>query len=882
MKKITFLKRKTIFLFFFLLVFTTTFSQDNDGIIDAPGDIMFVAVDNTNDDGLSFVLLDDAIAGTTILITDDEWTGSGFSSSTSEGVLTWVNNTGSTIDAGKVINITNADGDGITVNIGSITETDLGFVLASTNDQVTAFIGASRTSVTTVLGFMGSLSTFGSDGNPITLTGTGLTNGTNALGTASTTYIGRYTGLTEFNSNIANVASTLSNPSNWTFGSYIYPTNVIGDLTGTVFATATTPTVTTTAASSIGNTSATLAGNVTADGNATVTERGIVYSTFDTTPTIAEGATKDTNGSGTGVFSESISGFAAGTQYYYNAYAINSQGTSYGAASSFTTTGKGWTGNTNTDWATASNWSPAAIPLASDNLVIPNVPNKPIIGSSTTAVANNITIDASSSLSVNAGGNLTINGNLTQNGTLTIISDAAANGSLIAKGTATGNVTYNRYLTNTNWHLIGAPVSGQSINSFSGSLLTSGTNNNKSIAVYNNNFVSAFRWGYYTTTNIASAGNFIKAKGYSVKRDGAGTLNFTGTLNVNNAGETIAITDGGDDPNGNRWNLIANPYTAAISGSNAADATNNFLKVNNDASNLDPTKGGLYLWNGSSPYVVKSVDDAAFYIAPGQAFFVHAPDGGGTSASFTEAMQSHQTGNIFLRSSTSYPEIILNLSDGSNNSLTKVRYIQNKTTGLDPGSDVGTFTGTSSSFQIFSHLVSNSEGIDFAIQALPNSSYENMVIPIGIKAEAGKEITFSLNAANFTSNMKMFLEDRETNTFTRLDEANSNYKITLVNALNGIGRFYLHTTESSLSIDKNITLENVSVYKLNNTTLRIAGLNQEKAVVSIFNILGKQVLKTSFTSKGVKDIALPNLSKGVYLVKIQSDSGKLNKKIVLE
>ncbi|OUS16488.1 hypothetical protein A9Q93_05740, partial [Nonlabens dokdonensis] len=105
----------------------------------------------------------------------------------------------------------------------------------------------------------------------------------------------------------------------------------------TAVPSASAPTVTTTAASSITTTSAALGGNVTADGGETVTERGIVYSTSDTTPTIAEGATKDTNSSGTGVFSETVSSLTSGETYYINAYAINSEGTSYGTATSFTT-----------------------------------------------------------------------------------------------------------------------------------------------------------------------------------------------------------------------------------------------------------------------------------------------------------------------------------------------------------------------------------------------------------------------------------------------------------------------------------------------------------------------------------------------------------------
>jgi hypothetical protein len=98
---------------------------------------------------------------------------------------------------------------------------------------------------------------------------------------------------------------------------------------------ATAPTVTTAAAGTITTTSAVLGGNVTADGGASVTERGVVYSTTNTPPTTAD--TKATNGSGTGTFSATITGLTAGTTYYVRAYATNSVGTSYGSVISFTT-----------------------------------------------------------------------------------------------------------------------------------------------------------------------------------------------------------------------------------------------------------------------------------------------------------------------------------------------------------------------------------------------------------------------------------------------------------------------------------------------------------------------------------------------------------------
>jgi 2-keto-3-deoxy-6-phosphogluconate aldolase len=97
------------------------------------------------------------------------------------------------------------------------------------------------------------------------------------------------------------------------------------------------PTVTTSAAALITITSAILGGNVTADGSLSVTERGIVYSITDATPTIAEGATKISIGSGLGVFAQLVPTFTPGTTYYYNSYAKNAYGTAYGTANIFTT-----------------------------------------------------------------------------------------------------------------------------------------------------------------------------------------------------------------------------------------------------------------------------------------------------------------------------------------------------------------------------------------------------------------------------------------------------------------------------------------------------------------------------------------------------------------
>ena len=95
------------------------------------------------------------------------------------------------------------------------------------------------------------------------------------------------------------------------------------------------PTVTMTPVTNITSVSASTGGNVTADGGASVTARGICWSSTNKTPTTADGNVN--SGSGLGSYTGSITGLTPGTTYYVNAYATNSIGTSYSTTSTFTT-----------------------------------------------------------------------------------------------------------------------------------------------------------------------------------------------------------------------------------------------------------------------------------------------------------------------------------------------------------------------------------------------------------------------------------------------------------------------------------------------------------------------------------------------------------------
>ena len=104
-------------------------------------------------------------------------------------------------------------------------------------------------------------------------------------------------------------------------GNYVYTDNSVPTLT-------TTLTLTT-------RSSVVCGGNITSDGGATVTSRGVCWSTSPN-PTV-DLTTVTVDGAGIDVFSSFISSLTPATTYYLRAYATNSVGTSYGNEISFTT-----------------------------------------------------------------------------------------------------------------------------------------------------------------------------------------------------------------------------------------------------------------------------------------------------------------------------------------------------------------------------------------------------------------------------------------------------------------------------------------------------------------------------------------------------------------
>ena len=523
-----------------------------------------------------------------------------------------------------------------------------------------------------------------------------------------------------------------------------------------------------------------------------------------------------------------------------------------------------WTGAADNDWGNSANWSSAVVPDASHNVEIPVGSFPEYSGSGS---CHNLTIAA--------GGGLTLSGTITAGGSVIIESDGTNSGSLIFVGSgalentaksslATASITYERYIVQDNWYMLGSPLIGQTIDN---DFIT----NNSIIGM--KDYVEGPSEAWSTDYVGAAPGdNFSLGKGYAIKNSVSGVISLTGT--PNSATKSIALTRSSYG-----WNLLSNPFTSAIAANNLADASNNLLTINEAV--LDASYVGLYIWDQSTAsYEVLNHSGGTVgqdYLQVGQGFFVKSSDPAGTF-SMTPAMQSHQPNVAFkLSKDNSWANIILSLETNDAIVSTQISYHETMTKGLDIGYDAGLFN-SNSEFSLYSRLIEDN-GVDFALQCLP-PDYENLIIPVGLNAKAGDIISFSVSATNIPEEYALILEDKNLNEFIDLSDENERYSIQLSSDLDGFGRFFLHTMfKDALGLDGLDTELNYQVFSradLNQIVIR--GEFSSNAVARIFSISGKIIAIVNLSPEVESSVSFDEET-GVYIIQISDVEKTITRKI---
>ncbi len=205
MKKITLL---------FILLITCNLSSFAQTTLN-PGDIAITGFNADTEDEFTFVLLRDIESGTTINFTDNGWQTSGsFRPGNFEGILTWVTTTD--LPCATEINIlSNEDTveDTYIASIGTVTESEDGFALATNGDHILAYQGPA-TSPSFIFGIHFASDTSWSDAIDFNTSAVpaGLVDGATAV------YVGDFDNSTyncSVTSNKSLILAAITTPSNW-------------------------------------------------------------------------------------------------------------------------------------------------------------------------------------------------------------------------------------------------------------------------------------------------------------------------------------------------------------------------------------------------------------------------------------------------------------------------------------------------------------------------------------------------------------------------------------------------------------------------------------------------------------------------------------------
>jgi len=177
----------------------------------------------------------------------------------------------------------------------------------------------------------------------------------------------------------------------------------------------------------------------------------------------------------------------------------------------------------------------------------------------------------------------------------------------------------------------------------------------------------------------------------------------------------------------------------------------------------------------------------------------------------------------------------------------------------------------SNKLSVYSHLV-NDNGLDFAIQCLPENQLENMVIPIGIDYKKGGEVKISALSAELPAGTKVILEDKVQNIFTDLTDG-AEYKVNVSADTKGVGRFYLHTTNQIISGLNNAVLAGkLTAFAIRNTEIRIIGQVSSKAIATLYDVQGIVVMIENLNEGILNVLPTTTIMQGIYMLSVRDNN----------
>ena len=555
-------------------------------------------------------------------------------------------------------------------------------------------------------------------------------------------------------------------------------------------------------------------------------------------------------------------------------------------------TDNSWTGGKDTEWTDIANWTNGVAPTATKDTNVQVSANNPIISETTDAAVKNLDVGASAALTVASGGSLSVSGDFTNSGgTVTLNSTEDDFSSLIVTGTASGDITYNRFVNSYDdglgggWDLVGSPTV-MTITDFT-------TANGANIEVLGSDYAfsqydnTIDQWLRYATAS--QTGSFTSGQGYSMATvtqnppppGAAGTaVAFTGAMQTTSQSINV-INNNGLNGVGRRWNLVSNPFPSYINGNTAAEAVNNFMDVNSGV--IDGSFLGVYGWNGSSYTTYNNTSDA-FSIAPGQGFWVAAANTVDTPLDFTTAMRTTTGSGDFVAGPQPlvYKLELKLFNEQTQKAATKFYFRDGLSLDLDPGYDAGAYN---QSTKLSTRLPQGSQEFAFEINAMGIDALQNTRVPLEIRQNAGQAFSVSIADMELPQDIYVYLEDTVNGTFTSLKE--QDFELVAQSNLSGVDRFFIvFKSNSVLSSGDTLGIDALNVYKANTDNfVTITGITPDiaKLDVMLYSMLGVAVKQTILsTTTATQRVTTEGLASGLYIIQIKSGNQTTVKKIIVK
>ncbi|MCU0455231.1 MAG: DUF2341 domain-containing protein [Bacteroidales bacterium] len=603
-----------------------------------------------------------------------------------------------------------------------------------------------------------------------------------------------------------------------------------------------------------------------------------------------------------------------------------------------------WTGTADTDWNNTTNWGCGSVPLQPNNVIIPDVTNKPVLSSGSAATVNNLTIASGSSLVV-SGNTIRITGAITNSGTF----DATAgtidmNGTSaqqIPAGTFSGNTIQSLVISNAAGVTLLGPlnVTG-SVSPASGSLASdgnltlvstiagtayidgSGSGQVTGSMTMQRYLSSAFGYRYISSPFSAETVNglsdevnlgasFPPVYKYDENRTASGWVSYVKTdsllrplhgysVNFGAAAVPLTVDITGQAGSGavsrtlynhnytytKGFNLVGNPYPSAIDW----NAASGWTKTNIDNALYFFKPGTTDQYGGTYSTYVNGVssDGIVNNIIPSmQGFFVHVTNGIYPVTgllSMNNSVRVNNTTQQFSKSEYKSEGSILRLAAAfeADTAVKDYMMIYDDVKASDNfDSELDALKLMNTDLKVPNLYSLSGDSYKLSINGIPEVPVSGIRMPLGVKANTAGTVIFKLKSASGSfAGLPVSLYDSATGTTQSLDN-NGEYSINLPLA-EYLNRFFLDINYITTDTrEPGSSPANFSAWVSGGVVVtHIYGFTGREALLNITNLTGQTLVQDKIYQPGRYEYRLP-LNSGLYFITLSSAEGRSVQKLII-